>query len=131
MSKPRLTTVIVERLHTLLVIGSGIAVGVPVMFWVPNTRHSGINVMDLVQLMASLAAAYLTAFLTDTVITFAIRLVRARRRSATVGVPAWLTSRVLTDAVVATATARRACDKAEEIGISRQTVLDASRSAED
>jgi hypothetical protein len=68
--------------------------------------------------------------------------------------PAWLPARVLADAAIATANARqtatdihdqgrdhfddpawrtavaeahRTCDKAEEIGISRQTVLDASK----
>lgn len=68
--------------------------------------------------------------------------------------PEWLTARVLADAAIATATARQTatnihnqghdhhddptwrsavteavhrCDKAEEIGISRQTILDASK----
>lgn len=80
MSKPELAVTVLDRLHTLLVIVAGAAVGIVMMTVLP--ANASAKDKGLTALFIALALAYTAAFVTDVLIDHTVRPFRDRLRDA-------------------------------------------------
>lgn len=80
MSKPEFAVTVLDRLHTLVVIAAGAAVGIVMLTLFPNRPDAQDK--GLAAVLIALALAYAAAFAADVLISVTVRPFRDRLRAA-------------------------------------------------